>query len=210
MVNGAVCNDPTPRPAIKIRYAGCEGQSETVMRKIVKPWLTLAAVLSLSAIAVEMKMPVKMADAAAELKRKCPEYAEVSAKGDQLIIKLKEDSGKGGFDGQFSIDLKRLAGRSFTLSIDVKTDKLERSDHKIPPMLGKVYFNNSGHYIHAGSSEWKTLTFKGLKVPGNGLVKLRITLKNFSGEVSFRNPVYKGDLPKSKADNKKKKKKDKK
>ena len=181
------------------------------MLKIARPLLTLATALSLSAVAAEMKLPMNMAYAAAELKRKCPGYAEVSAKGDELIIKLKEDSGKGGFDGQFSIDLKKLAGRNFTLSIDVKTDKLERSDNKVPPVLGKVYFNSTGHSIHASGSGWKTLVFRGIKVPGNGLVKLRITLKNFSGEVSFRNPVYKGDLPKNKHDNsKKKKKKDKK
>ena len=181
-----------------------------MMLRIVNSLLTLAvATLSVSAFAAEMNLSVNMSEAVAELKRKCQDHAEVSAKGDELVVILKEVSGKGGFDGQFSIDLKKFSGRTFTFMVDVKSDKLSRDYRKIPPILGKVYFNAASRYIHSSHTEWNTLTFKGLKVPGNGLVKLRIELKNFNGEVSLRNPRIKGDISQTDYD-KKKKKKDKK
>ena len=61
-------------------------------------------------------------------------------------------------------------------------------------------------------TDWQTIEFKSLRLPGNGLVKLRILLKNFSGEVSFRSPRAKINLPKRdrSKDGERKKKKDKK
>lgn len=179
------------------------------MQKIVKPLLMSAAAILFSC-ASAAQLPVKMSEAADELKRKCQDHTEVSVRGEELVVTLKEVSGTGGFDGQFSIDLKKFSGSTFTFMIDVKSDKLSGYRSKVPQTLGKVYFNTASQFIHSGRIGWNTLVFRRLKVPGNGLVKLRIELKNFNGEVSFRDPRIKGDFPKQDSGTKKKKKKDKK
>ena len=162
--------------------------------------------------ASEVSLPIKMADVAAQMKRKHHDNAKIEAKNDELVITMTEVPGRGGFDAQYSADLKRFAGRTATLMIDVKTDKLSRNDRKVPPILGRIFFSGTGHSIHAESTDWQTIEFKSLRLPGNGLVKLRIVLKNFSGEVSFRSPRAKINLSKRDRgnDGERKKKKDKK
>jgi len=173
--------------------------------------VTLFALSFMTAAAAEIQLPVKMADVAEQMNRKCPAHAKIEAREDELVIVMSESSGKGsGFEGQYSIDLKRYAGRTATVMIDVKVGNLSRGDRKVP-LPGKVYFNGTGQSIHANSDDWQTLTFKSLRLPGNGLVKFRISLRNFSGEVSFRVPRAKIDLSKRDRDgDRKKKKKDKK
>ena len=162
--------------------------------------------------AEEVKLPIKMADVAAQMKRKHHDNAKIEARKDELVIVLTEVPGRGGFDAQYSADLKRFAGRTATLMIDVKVDNLNRNDRKVPPIIGRIFFSGTGHSIHSDCTDWQTIEFKSLRLPGNGLVKLRILLKNFSGEVSFRSPRAKINLPKRdrSKDGERKKKKDKK
>lgn len=172
----------------------------------------VVAAVPLRAAETEVALPIKMADVAEQLNRKCPENAKIEAKKDELVITLTEVHGRGGFEGQYSADLKRYAGRTADLMIDVKTENLSRSDRKVQPVLGRIFFSGMSHNIHSNRTGWQTIEFKTLKLPGNGLVKWRILLKNFSGEVSFRSPrarinLYKRDRAN---DGERKKKKDKK
>lgn len=152
--------------------------------------LTTAQVM----LAADVPLPIKMADVAAQMNRKCPEHIKIEAKNDELILVLSEVIGRGGFEGNYSADLKRYAGHTVTLMIDVKADKLSRSDRKIQPLLGRIFFCGIGQNIHSNRPGWQTITFKGLRLPGNGLVKMKISLKNFSGEIALRSPRAKVNL----------------
>jgi|GEM_PF-5243859 len=175
--------------------------------------LAVLSVLAARAGATEVELPVRMSDVAMQLNRKRAEHVKIEARDQELVITLKELSGKGGLDTHYSLDLKRYAGRTATLMIEIKADKISHGDRRVPPVLGKLFFTGIGHNIHSGRPGWQTLVFKGVRLPGNGLVKMRIVLRNFTGEVSIRNPRAKIDLARRDRvldNDRKKKKKDRK
>ena len=170
--------------------------------------LSIAALLltALFVGAAEIKLPIKMADVATRLKRNCPSHVKVSVEGEVLLISITEAARKGGFDATYAINLKRFAGRSMTIMIDVKLDGLSHGPLRVPGNVGRVFFGGSTQNLVSSREGWHTLTFKSIKVPGNGLLKMRISLKNLSGEIRVRNPRAKVDLPRTPKKKKKKKK----
>ena len=151
--------------------------------------LLLSAAALLTAKAVEVKLPMKMADVAESLKDHAPEHVNVSAKGEILTINISEVESRGGFDKTHSINLKPIAGRIITISLEVKVDKVEGSGGaKAPHSIGKITFAGTTQNLNATKSGWHTYFFKNIKIPGNGLLKMRVSLKNASGEIQIRNP----------------------
>ena len=169
--------------------------------------ILLLSASALSAGAAEIKLPLKMENVSASLKDHAPEHVSVSANGETLTINITEVGRKGGFDKTHSLNLKRAAGRTVTILLDVKTDKVSHSSNRIPNVVGKITFGGTTQNLVAGRAAWHTCVFKNVKIPGNGLLKMRITLKNLSGEIQIRNPRIRGDLPKVRGTGVKKKKK---
>ena len=177
---------------------------DKVMLSVKKLSLSVLMLTAVFASAADIKLPIKMADVAARLKRNCPGHVKISANQDVLTIALSESGRKGGFDGVYALNFKRFAGKKITIMIDVKLNNIEHGG-KTPGSVGKISFGDYGQTLSTKNADWTTYTFKSAKIPGNGLFKMRISLKNVSGEVQLRNPHVKADLPKpTKKKNKKK------
>ena len=172
--------------------------------KIISITTLLLATLFVGA--AEIKLPIKMADVATRLQRNCPDHVKVSVDGDALRISITEAARKGGFDATYAINLKRFAGKNMTIMIDVKLDGLSHGGLRVPGSVGRVFFGGSTQNLVSTHEGWHTYIFKSIKVPGNGLLKMRISLKNLSGEIRVRNPRAKVDLPRTPKKKKKKKK----
>jgi hypothetical protein len=163
------------------------------MKMLLASLMLLPAVLL--AAPTERKLPIKMADMATRFQKHCPKHVKVSDNNDTLVITVTAVDHRGGFDETHAIGLKPLAGRSMTFMFDVKVDKIESGGERVHS-IGKIIVGGSTQHILAESEGWQTYTFKSVKIPGNGLLKMRIALKNVSGELSIRNPRIKGDFPK--------------
>ena len=164
----------------------------------MKLCLAVAVLLSAAALPAaptERKLPIKMADMATRFKKHCPEHVKVSVQNDTLIISVAAVDHRGGFDETHAISLKPLAGRVMTFMFDVKVDKTEGGAEPVHS-IGKITVGSANQHILADAEGWQTYTFKNVKIPGNGLLKMRIAIKNVSGELSIRNPRIKGDFPK--------------
>jgi hypothetical protein len=166
---------------------------------MLKMTMLLAGVVlpaTLFAAPVEKKLPLRMEDMATRFQRHCPQHVKISAQNDTLVISVTSVEHRGGFDETHAIGLKPLAGRNMTFIFDVKVDKTENGGGDPIHSAGKITVGGSTQHILANVEGWQTYTFKGVKIPGNGLLKMRITIKNINGEVSIRNPRIKGDFPK--------------
>ena len=176
-----------------------------------KTKMLLAAATLLPAVLLaaptERKLPIKMADMATRFRKYCPKHVKVSEHDDTLVIAVTAIDHRGGFDEIHAISLKPLAGRNMTFMFDVKVDKLE-SDGEPIHSIGKITVGGATQHILVDGEGWHTYTFKSVKIPGNGLLKMRIVVKNVSGELSIRNPRIKGDFPKSPKKKNKNRKKD--
>ena len=151
--------------------------------------LLLSTAALLSAKAIEVKLPMKMKDVAESLSNHAPDNVNVSATGETLTIKITETEHRGSFDKTHSINLKPIAGRTITITIDVKVDKVESSGGaKTPHSIGKITFAGMTHNLSVSKRGWQTFTFKNIKVPGSGMLKMRVSLKNVTGEIQIRNP----------------------
>ena len=159
----------------------------------------LLATAALWAGAGDFKLPVSMADVAASLKDHAPEHVSIAAKGEMLTITISESARKGGFDKTHSINFKRLAGKTVTIVLDVKVNNVEGGGVKASHNVGRITFSGTSQYLTTSKSDWQTCVFKNVKIPGNGLLKMRISLKNVSGEIQIRNPrgSYRGGSSKS-------------
>ena len=157
--------------------------------------VTLLLPAALLAAPTERVLPVKMADVATRFQRYCPKHVKVSARDDTLVITVTAVDHRGGFDETHAISLKPLAGRIITIMFDVNVDKVESGGEPIHS-IGKITVGSSTQHILVQDGGWQTYTFKSIKVPGNGLLKMRIAIKNVSGELSIRNPRMKGDFSK--------------
>lgn len=157
---------------------------------------------------VEKKMPIQMSDFATRFKKNCPSHVKISAEQNELVISLSSSERKGGFDGTHAMNLKPLAGRVVTIVIDVKAEGLKNSDGTPSGSVGRIVFGTANQHLAANRTGWYPCTFKSVKIPGSGMLKMRIVLRNVSGEIRIRNPRMRGDLPK--APKKKKSKKSKK
>ena len=152
-----------------------------------------------------------MSDVAAALKNRISGNAKVEARQDVLVITIDGSERKGGFDGTYSFhSLKRLAGYSFTFMIDVKLENLEQGEAALPGNVGQIHFGEARQFISSKHEDWHTYLFKGVRIPGNGLLKMRISVKNITGEIHIRNPRIRGNFPKARDGNAGKKKKKKK
>lgn len=181
-----------------------------------KSKIVLTLILSAAALltgAVEVKLPMKMEDLAASLKNHAPENVNIAARGEILTITITETERKGGFDKTHTLNLKRGAGRTITIILDVKVDNVESSGGaKTPHSIGKITFAGTTQNLNASKKGWQTCVFKNVKISGNGMLKMRITLKNVSGEIQIRNPraSFRGISSKSHSSKSKKSKKTKK
>ena len=174
------------------------------MFRIKASFILLLLSTALFAGAADIKLPMKMADLAARFKHNCPGHVSISTLQDELIISISESDRKGGFEGSYSLDLKRFAGKKLTFMVDVKIGEIDR-DGKAPSTVGRLYFGDSVQNLVSSRAEWHTYTFKSVRIPGNGLLKMRISIKNLSCEIRLRNPHAKGELPKPAKKKKKKK-----
>ena len=176
--------------------------------------ISLAAVLLTAASvgAVEFKLPFDAESIAAQARRKCPENVKVSGEKDVLTVSISPDApGKAGYDGQYSINAKKGAGYSTDLTIELKAENISTPDGRpVPKNFGKIEIGNSSRQITGESGDWQTYTFKNVRIPSNGMLKMRLTLRNVRGDVSIRNPRGKADIPQRFIDDKHKKKKKKK
>jgi len=166
------------------------------MPKIKMLLLAMALPAALFAATTEISMPMKMDDIAARFQKNCPENVKFSAQQDTLVITLDATKGKGSFDGVHAVSLKPLAGRVVTFIFDVKVDKAESSDGTNIHSVGRISVGGNAQHLLVRNTGWHTYVFKSVKIPGNGLLKMRFSFKNVSGEVQIRNPRIKGDLPK--------------
>ncbi len=173
----------------------------------MKMFLAVTMLLSaatLLAAPTERKLPI-MADMATRFQKHCPKHVKISEQSDTLTISVTAVDHRGGFDETHAISLKNLAGRAMTIMLDVKVDKIEGGTEAVHS-IGKITVGNTNQHILADAEGWQTYTFKGVKIPGNGLLKMRIAIRNVSGDLSIRNPRIKGDFPKHKKKNKSRKK----
>ena len=159
--------------------------------------------------AVEVKLPFDAESLAAQAGRKCPGDIKVSGSNDVLTISISKP-GKGDYEGSYSINARKGAGHSVGITIGVNTEKLTAANGKNAKNLGRIAFGNVSHQLVGGKSGWQDCSFKNVKIPGNGMLKLRITLRNAGGEVSFRNPRVNVNIPQRVIDKRKKNKKNKK
>ena len=168
--------------------------------------LSISALLAaaLFAGAADVKLPMKMTDLAARLRHNCPGHVKISTRQDELVISISEAERKGGFDKTYGLNLKRFAGKKITIMIDVKLGEIDHGG-KVPSTVGRLFFGDSVQNLVSSRTDWYTYTFKSVKIPNNGLLKMRISLKNLSGEIRLRNPHAKADLPKPSKKKKKKK-----
>ena len=172
--------------------------------KTILTMLFLSAALFAGA-ADEVKLPLQMANLETTFKRNCPEHITIASQKDELVITVGESERKSGFERTQGINLKRLAGRTFTFVIDVKLDNFAQEG--LPSNVGQIHFGDSRQLISTKHGDWHTYLFKGVKIPGNGLLKMRISVKNVPGEIRIRNPRIRGNFPKVRDNNAKKKKK---
>lgn len=178
------------------------------IKKTISTMMLLVAALCVNAAESERKLPVKMEDVAARLKSHCPSHVNVSSNRDELIITINKSDKKDGFTGTYSFHaLKRLAGRSFTFALDVKLDNVDFGDAAHSGNIGQVHFGDTRQLISIKHNDWHTYYFKGVKIPGSGMLKLRISVKKISGEIHIRNLRIRGNFPKVRDKNTKKKKK---
>ena len=151
--------------------------------------MLLSAAALLTAKAGEVRLPMKMTDVAESLKDHAPANVNISAAGEMLTIKIAETEHKGSFDKTHSVNLKPIAGKIITITIEVKVDNVESGGGaKRPHSVGKISFAGTTHNLNVTKRGWHTYVFKNIKVPGNGLLKMRVSLKNVSGEIQIRNP----------------------
>ena len=172
-----------------------------------------ALVLAAAAVgAVEFKLPFDAESIAAQAKRKCPDNVKISGDKDVLTVSISPEApGKAGYDGQYSVNAKKGAGYSADFSIEVKAENLSAPDGRpLPKTLGKIAIGGSSHQIAGDKSDWQTYNFKNVRIPGNGILKLHLTLRNVRGDFSIRNPRAKANIPQRFIDDKIKKKKKKK
>ena len=174
--------------------------------KIISMLLLSAAALLTGA--AEVKLPMKMEDVATSLKSHAPGHVNISANGEILTITISAAERKGGFDKTHAINLKRIAGKTITVILDVKVDNVESNGAKTIHSIGKITFAGTTQNLSASKSGWQPCVFKNVKIPGNGLLKMRVTLKNVSGEIQIRNPrvSYRGVSTKSHGNSKSKSK----
>ena len=166
------------------------------MFKMTMLLAVVALPAALFAAPIEKKLPLKMEEMATRFQRHSPKHVKVSAQNDTLVISVAAVEHRGGFDETHAIDLKSLAGRNMTFIFDIKVDKSGNGGGDSIHSAGKITLGGSTQHILANVEGWQTYTFKGVKVPGNGLLKMRITIKNINGEIRIRNPRIKGDFPK--------------
>ena len=162
---------------------------------------------ALIAAPTEVKLPMRMEDVVSRFQKNCPDHVKFSAQQDTLVINVSEVDRNGGFDGVHSVSLKQLAGRNITFLFDIKIDNVESADGKNIHSVGRLSVGSATQHLLVRNSGWHTYTFKSVKIPGNGLLKIRLSFKNISGEIQIRNPRIRGDLPKppkKKTKNKKK------
>ena len=164
----------------------------------------LALLAALSVGAADVKLPIKMTDLAERFKHSCPGNVKISVQGDTLVISLAEADRKGGFEGAYALNLKKLAGKRMTVMIDVKISDVDHAGN-VPSTVGRMFFGESVQNLTTRYTGWHTYTFKSVKIPGNGMLKMRVSLKNLSGEIQIRNPHVKVDIPKPPKKKKKKK-----
>lgn len=178
------------------------------MKYLVVTVLLLAACLAYAV--EEIKAPLKMEDVAAALESKAKrQQAKVEARQDTLVITISDSGAKNGFDGAYTFhNLKRLAGHTLSFVIDVKLTDIAQSDGKIPAHIGFISFGDTRQSLSTRHGDWHTYTFKNVRISGNGMLKLRITLKkNIFGEIQIRNPRIRGNFPKVRDNSVRKKKK---
>lgn len=178
----------------------------SIFKKAVLSGLTLVLAGAIGAADMR-KAPIKLSDVATRFKYKCPKHVTVSDRNDVLTVSISECRGRGGFDAAHALDLKALAGRTLTFTIDVRTTDVRHSSGNAPGYVGKFYIGAASQNLSASAKDWHTYVFRGVKIPGNGLLKIRLSLKNVSGKIDIRNPRVKGNLPKAKNSKEKKKKK---
>ena len=165
---------------------------------------------ALFAAPTEVKMPIRMEDVAARFQKSCPGHVKFSARQDTLVIAISAVDRKGGFNGVHAIGLKPLAGRVVTFTFEIKIDNVENTGGENISSMGRLSVGSASQHLLVRDNEWHTYSFKSVKIPGNGLLKMKFDLKNVSGEIQIRNPRMKGDIPKpSKSKKKSKNKKNK-
>lgn len=170
-------------------------------------WGMTLALMTVSVVgAVEVKLPFDAESLAAQGQRKCPDYVKLSGRKDVLTVSISEGS-KNTYDGQYNINAKKGAGHSVDITLGVKADNLSSGDRKVPKIIGKITVGNVSRHIAGDKTDWQNCKFKNVRVPGNGLVKLRITLRNVCGDVSIRDPRADVNIPKRELNKKKKNKK---
>ena len=165
----------------------------------------LLSVAALSAGAAEVKLPMKMEDVAESLKSHCPEHITVEAQNDVLTITVSETERKIRFEKTHAISLKRIAGRTITIMLDIDVENGETGGAKAPHSIGRITFSGTTQNLIPSKKGWHTCVFKNVKIPGNGLLKMHISLKNVPGKVGIRNPrvAYRGISSKSRSNSKK-------
>ena len=179
--------------------------------KTIPTLLFLSASLLAFGAAEEKALTVKMSEVAAALQAKTSDNVKIEARQDTLVITVNESEKKGGFNGTYSFhSLKPLAGHSFTFMIDVKLEKNDQGGAALPNNIGQIHFGEARQFISSRYEDWHTYVFKGVRIPGNGLLKMRISVKNITGEIHIRNPRIRGNFPKARDGNAGKKKKKKK
>lgn len=165
-----------------------------------------AMLLAATAGAIEIKLPFDAESLAAQASRKCPESVKVSGDKDVLTVSISDES-KGAYDGQYTINAKKGAGRSVDFAVDIKTENVSSKDRDTPKSIGKISIGNASRHISGVNSDWQSYVFKNVKIPANGLVKIRLSLRNVYGDISIRNPRVNVDLPQRMINNRKKKNK---
>jgi len=173
--------------------------------------MSLAVLTAFAAFAAEQskQLPLPAKAIVERLKHHAPKHVDISAQNNELVIVISAAERKGGFEGSHSIDLKSIAGRTITIQLDIKVTNVKSGPNGIPRSIGKITFAGTTQNLVTSESDWKTYTFKNVKIPGNGLLKMLISLKNVSGEVRIRNPriSYRGISAKSRSSKNKSKKK---
>ena len=101
-------------------------------------------------------------------------------------------------------------GQPYWNNLEVyRLNKVQPHDRIIPEGPWRISLNGTWRFRYFDNPAQATITpsrWDSIKVPGNGLLKMRITLKNLSGEIRVRNPRAKVDLPRTPKKKKKKKK----